>query len=585
MSRVVALSPAADAETGFANLEAEAAFLGAALSNNRVVTEHAAALRPEHFSEPLHGRIYGRLLELMRGGATVTPVTLKPYFDGDEALRDLGGITYLIRLTGDGQGLLAPRELAEQIGDLAQRRRLRDAFRDGLADLSDLAIPTAEIASAAEQVTASADHRPPSFPLLDFASLAELPPIAKPFIIQRIAPAGEVTLFTGPGAVGKSLLGQQFATAKAAGVATLGLSLEPGPAIYLTCEDDAEQLHWRQAHICRALGVTMASLAGKLHVASLRGALDNELATFTTTGKMSVAPGYHRLLGLMQRSRARLVVLDNVAHLFTGNENDRSEVTAFVNLLNRAAGETGAAIMLLGHPNKAGDSYSGSTAWLNAVRSQVFMGRAEGDEADADPDARSVTVGKPNYCERGEALRFRWHDWAFILEDALPADTRAEIAQISRANAENAAFMRCLAAATVAKRPVSHNPGVNYAPAVFAKMAEGKGFGRKAFEAAFERLLHIGEIALDQQLWKRENRTWKFGIKASSKCTDPPAPTPRTEAHRPHAETGTNACTDPHAPTPLYPTDILDGAEDGPPSNSQSTGSAVPGAAPNREGS
>jgi RecA-family ATPase len=49
-----------------------------------------------------------------------------------------------------------------------------------------------------------------------------------------------------------------------------------------------------------------------------------------------------------------------VAHLFAGNENDRGEVTRFINALNRLAGETGAAVLLLGHPNKAGDSYSGS---------------------------------------------------------------------------------------------------------------------------------------------------------------------------------------------------------------------------------
>ena len=233
----------------------------------------------------------------------------------------------------------------------------------------------------------------------------------------------------------------------------------------------------------------------------------------------------------------------------------------------RGDAKTGAAIMLLGHPNKAGDSYSGSTAWLNAVRSQVFMGRAEGDDDDADTDSRTVTVGKPNYCARGEALRFRWHEWAFILEDDLPTDTRAELAQVTRAHSENAAFMRCLAAATMARRAVSHNPGVNYAPSVFAKMAEGKGLSRRAFEAAFERLLHIGEIELDQQLWKRENRTWKFGLRAASKRTDPPAPTPRTDPHRPISETRGNPCTDPHAPTPLYTTYILEGAEDGPPSN------------------
>src|SRR3546814_19155736 len=75
----------------------------------------------------------------------------------------------------------------------------------------------------------------------------------------------------------------------------------------------------------------------------------------------------------MEVTGSKLVFLDNVAHLFTGNENDRGQVTRFVNLLNRLAGNTGAAILLIGHPNKSGDTYSGSTAWLNAVRSQITI--------------------------------------------------------------------------------------------------------------------------------------------------------------------------------------------------------------------
>jgi RecA-family ATPase len=63
------------------------------------------------------------------------------------------------------------------------------------------------------------------------------------------------------------------------------------------------------------------------------------------------------------------VFLDNLSHLFTGNENDRGDVTRFLNLLNRLAGETGVAIVLLGHTPKAfnqgntrGNGHSGSTA-------------------------------------------------------------------------------------------------------------------------------------------------------------------------------------------------------------------------------
>lgn len=212
-------------------------------------------------------------------------------------------------------------------------------------------------------------------PTLDLAALAQTRAKPKAFAIERIAPLAEVTMFTGPGAAGKSLLGQQLATASAAALSCLGLGIQSGPAIYLTCEDDAEQLHWRQEHLCAALGVDMAALAGKLHLVSLRGEIGNELATFTQDGKISPTAAFHRLSDMIKATGAKLAFLDNVAHLFAGNENDRGDVTRFVNLLNKLAGETGAAIILLGHPNKAGDEWSGSTAWPKPSASLRFWRR------------------------------------------------------------------------------------------------------------------------------------------------------------------------------------------------------------------
>jgi RecA-family ATPase len=342
---------------------------------------------------------------------------------------------------------------------------------------------------------------------LDWQALANVKPKPKPFVIPMLAPAGEVTLFTGPGSAGKSLLAQQLATALAAGVPTLRLDMGQAPAIYLTCEDDEWQLHWRQKHICDALGVTMVSLADRLYVASLRGALDNALGAEGQDGEFILSPTYHRVAAMIRRTGAKLVALDNVAHLFTGNENDRGEVTRFVNALNRLAGESGAAIILLGHPNKAGDSYSGSTAWLNAVRSQFVI------EHDLHTDMRTLTVGKANYARKGGQLRLSWVDCAFVHEDDLPPDTARELVETAKAHAGNDAFKRCLKLCNERKRNVSHQPGSNYAPKIFAGMPEAKGHTKANFAAAMERLLTIGTIELDAELWRDEHRKPRRGIR------------------------------------------------------------------------
>ena len=114
-----------------------------------MIEELVTPLRPDHFFEPVHGRIYERILQLLDRKAVVTPVTLKPYFEADEALKELGGASYLARLTADGQGLLAPRELAEQIYDLALLRELVAVGRN----LVNSALDTSESVEPMEQIS------------------------------------------------------------------------------------------------------------------------------------------------------------------------------------------------------------------------------------------------------------------------------------------------------------------------------------------------------------------------------------------------------------------------------------------------
>ncbi len=143
-----------------ANVEAEAAFLGAVLIDNRVMEELQVQLSPVHFFEPAHARIFERLVQLMDRAAVVTPVTLRPYFESDETLKALGGLGYLARLTADGQGLLAPRELAEQIYDLALLRELVSVGRglvEGAMDTSESVAPMEQIEHAEAALYAVAE--------------------------------------------------------------------------------------------------------------------------------------------------------------------------------------------------------------------------------------------------------------------------------------------------------------------------------------------------------------------------------------------------------------------------------------------
>src|SRR3546814_20380574 len=94
------------------NIEAEAAFLGAILIDNRVVEDLPVQLNAAHFFEPLHGRIFAQTMALIERNSIATPVTLKPYFENDEAMKAVGGAGYLAQLTGRGAGLIGAPDSA-----------------------------------------------------------------------------------------------------------------------------------------------------------------------------------------------------------------------------------------------------------------------------------------------------------------------------------------------------------------------------------------------------------------------------------------------------------------------------------------
>ncbi len=147
--RVVEQAP--DAVMPPQNLEAEAALLGALMIDNRVLEDVTDKLRAEHFAEPLHGRIFDAIVLLTGRSMAATPVTLKPLFDADPAMIEMGGLAYLAQLTQSSGGLLAARDFADQIYDLALLRELIRVGRDMAVNAAD----TSKDVAPLEQITAA----------------------------------------------------------------------------------------------------------------------------------------------------------------------------------------------------------------------------------------------------------------------------------------------------------------------------------------------------------------------------------------------------------------------------------------------
>ncbi|MCU0815031.1 MAG: replicative DNA helicase [Cypionkella sp.] len=106
------------------NIEAEQQLLGAILTNNDVYDRIASLVKAEHFYDPVHQRIFEKMSARIQKNALASPVTLKPFFEDDEGLKELGGPAYLVRLAGAAISAYAARDYAQMIYDLAVRREL-----------------------------------------------------------------------------------------------------------------------------------------------------------------------------------------------------------------------------------------------------------------------------------------------------------------------------------------------------------------------------------------------------------------------------------------------------------------------------
>jgi replicative DNA helicase len=107
-----------------ANVEAEQALLGALLANNKAYERVAEFLVPDHFADPIHGRIYQAISRRIEAGQLADAVTLKAEFEHSGVLEEVGGTAYLAHCSAPWSALSMPASMAAQSTML--RRQLID---------------------------------------------------------------------------------------------------------------------------------------------------------------------------------------------------------------------------------------------------------------------------------------------------------------------------------------------------------------------------------------------------------------------------------------------------------------------------
>ena len=248
----------------------------------------------------------------------------------------------------------------------------------------------------------------PKIEILDPIRLQDHAVPERRWLVADLIPMQNVTMLSGDGGVGKSIVALQLMVACALGKRWLGQQTKPCKAFGLFCEDDGDELHRRLEAICRHYGASLGDLE-HLQLCSRVG-LDNSLMEWRSAWEAGEVTWLHsQVMNHALEFGAQVVVLDSLHDVFSGEENRRIQARQFVQGLREIAREADAAVVLTAHPSltglNTGSGTSGSTAWNNAVRSRLYL--TEADE-QTDGAERVLKSKKSNYSRGGGEIRLRW---------------------------------------------------------------------------------------------------------------------------------------------------------------------------------
>ena len=322
-----------------------------------------------------------------------------------------------------------------------------------------------------------------------------LPVPPREWTVRDKIPHKTVTLLSGDGSIGKSLLALQLAVARAIAREWIGLLPEPGRTLILSAEDDADEMHRRLEDIRKFCGVRMADLSD-IRLVDLVG--EDSILGSLMNGQIKPTAMYNALAAYLTEWRPSLVILDVLADMFSGDENSRPQSRQFIGLLKKLARKHDCAFLLLSHPSltglNTGSGTSGSTGWNNAVRSRLYFQTAKAsDGTEPNKNLRVLEGKKSNYGEAGGKITLEWKNGLFV-----PVQGETGLDKMAANAKADDLFLTILKRFNAQNRTVSDKSGTSFAPALFAKDPDGKGLGNKSFEEAMNRLFKAKKIRVKE---------------------------------------------------------------------------------------
>lgn len=344
--------PAAPPATGpIANLAAEQAVLGAILLRPQVLAEILPVLTPAEFYRPAHARIYQVMRDLHETGRPVDLVTVIWLLREQGQLAEIGGQQFL-SLLSEQVGISANAGYyAQQVRNKYRLRRLaaraqeihaacQDPQSNG--DLADFFLHAESLMHDSIQ---ELDWQGPAL-----VSAKEL--LMKDFSNVTPVIGGGLLLFgcglmiAGKSGWGKSMLRLEMALHLALGRDLWGLEIPRARRVLIIQFENIEEIE--KVRLKRMLRGLKAECPDNLDFSS-------PLSRFDLREKVDRT----RLITLIQKSGAEVVIYDPLSSLHQANENDNAQMRHIMDNLTEISRRTGTTAIVVHHYGKPGKDGAG----------------------------------------------------------------------------------------------------------------------------------------------------------------------------------------------------------------------------------
>jgi len=355
------------------NIELEMAMLGAIFTNNEAFHFVSSLLRPEHFYEPLHGKLFEIIAEFITAGKVANPVTIKAHLPPEIKKLKIGRLTiyqYLAHLSAEATTVINAADYARGIVDLARRRMIIETAEDlaaaALAD-DDPGL-AAKARDAFGEIAKAATGASQRFRLTPFREIQLSS--ASPFVVHGIVPRAGLVIVWGPPKCGKSFWVFDVTMHVAVGWEYRGHRVEQGPVVYFALEGGrgfrGRIEAWRRRNL---------------------GAYGGDIPFFLVDVALDLIADHGAVIGAIGEQLGRItpaiVVIDTLNRALAGDENSPDDMAKFIRAADAIRLALQCTVLVVHHCGISASRPRGHTSLSGADDAQIAVERDGADNVVA----------------------------------------------------------------------------------------------------------------------------------------------------------------------------------------------------------